>query len=331
MKTGILSIITVFTILSTEVLAQEQKNAKVEWNGYTQLRFTTNFNDVNSFAMRRMKLWVNSAPGFDEHWGYHIQTTITSNQNEKFFLQDVLAFYKTGQFKINMGQFIPQYSLQRFQPDYEIHLTERANVINALIPNGTLGVRDIGVEANYTNANKTLETWLGLFNGYGIKQYRFDNSGIMLTHKTALHFFNHRFTAGYSFMYRNADNLQLLQVLPDSVAFSGDDVRYNLFAQYHAGNFHIQAEYLWVSLNGQVADGYYALAQYNMGKNQIVASWNKYNDLINTTKDLPQVHLGYNYAIKGDKLKLMLDNGINVDNGTLKDYFMTLQLQLFFN
>lgn len=311
--------------------AQENSAPKAEWNGYTQLRFTSNFNNVNSFAMRRMKLWVNSAPGFNEHWGFHVQTTITSNQNEKFLLQDVLAYYKIGQFKINMGQFIPQYSMQRFQPDFEIPLTERAAAINALIPDGTLGVRDIGVEANYSNANKTFETWIGVFNGNGIKKYRFDNSGIMLTNKTALHFFNHRFTAGYSFMYRKADRVRLLKVLPDSVAFSGDDVRFNLFARYNAENFHIQAEYLWASLNRQEADGYYVLAQYNLGKNQLVASWNMYNDLVNTTDDLPQVHLGYNYAVKGDKLKLMLDNGFNVGNEALKDYSMTLQLQLFFN
>ena len=61
----------------------------VLWNGYTQLRYTSNFNNVNSFAMRRMKLWVKSTPEFDNHWGYKVQTTITSNQNEKFMLQDV--------------------------------------------------------------------------------------------------------------------------------------------------------------------------------------------------------------------------------------------------
>ena len=79
--------------LPFETYAQEHNTQKVEWNGYTQLRFTSNFNDVNSFGMRRMKLWVNSAPGFSEHWGFHIQTTITSLQNEKFLLQD--AFHNT--------------------------------------------------------------------------------------------------------------------------------------------------------------------------------------------------------------------------------------------
>ena len=151
MKFRILHIVFILILFSQSRFAQEKRADKVNWNGYTQLRYTNNFNNVNSFAMRRMKLWVNSAPGFNEHWGFHVQTTITSYQNEKFFLQDVLAFYKQGQFRINMGQFVPHYSLQRFQPDYEIPLTERADVINALIPNGTLGVRDIGFETQYSS------------------------------------------------------------------------------------------------------------------------------------------------------------------------------------
>ncbi len=194
-----------------------------------------NFDDVNSFAMRRMKLWVNSTPGFNEHWGFHIQTTITSNQNEKFFLQDVLVYYKQGRFRINMGQFIPQYSLQRFQPDYEIPLTERSAVINALIPNGTLGVRDIGIEGSYTDSDNKFQTWLGIFNGYGIKEYDFNNPGILITHKTALSLFDNHFYTGYSVMYRKAEQLQLSAILADSVLFSGNDFRYNLFAQYHTG------------------------------------------------------------------------------------------------
>ncbi len=311
--------------------AQELPIRRVNWNGYSQLRFTSNFNEVNSFAMRRMKLWVNSVPGYSEHWGFHLQTTITNIQNEKFFLQDVMAYYKCGQFTLNMGQFIPHYSLQRFQPDFEIPLTERAMVINSLIPNGVLGVRDIGVEGNYTNLNKTIESWVGVFNGYGIKEYRFDNSGIMVTHQTALKTLNERFTTGYSAMYRKAENLQQKSVLPDSVQFTGDDSRFNFFAQYQSAKFQIQAEYLWASLNKEISNGYYLLATLNLGKNQLVASWDNYNDLIEDTDNSRVVHLGYNYLINQDKLKIMFDNGVQINNGTLNNYFATIQLQIFFN
>ena len=232
-------------LLMLGLLAKAQTDSQkspVIWNGYTQLRFTSNFNDVNSFAMRRMKLWVKSAPDFDEHWGFKVQTSITSIQNEKFLLQDVLAFYKLGQFRVNMGQFVPHFSLQRFQPDYEIPLTERAKVINALIPSGTLGVRDIGVEATYSAKENHVQTWLGAFNGHGIKEYRLDNSGVLLTQKTAFNFFNKHLYTGYSVMYRNADKIQFSKILPDSVMYSGNDFRYNLFAQYKSKKNQVQAE-----------------------------------------------------------------------------------------
>jgi hypothetical protein len=41
-------------------------------------------------------------------------------------------------------------------------------------------------------------------------------------------------------------------------------------------------------------------------------------------------HLGYNYLAKGDKLKFMLDNAIRSGKENLKDYFVTLQVQMFF-
>ncbi len=321
-------------LLILGLLAQAQTDTQkspIIWNGYTQLRFTSNFNDANSFAMRRMKLWLNSAPDFNEHWGFKVQTTITSNQNENFLLQDVLAFYKLGQFRVNMGQFIPHFSLQRFQPDYEIVLTERAEVINALIPNGTLGVRDIGAEIKWQNKTKTLESWLGTFNGNGIKQYRRDYSGIMMTHKTKLYTLNHHLLVGYSFMYRKADNLQLLKIIPDDERFLGNDFRYNLFAEFHLKTFELQSEYLRANLDGKIADGYYILTTLNLGKNQLVSSFNKYSDLIESTDDSPFVHLGYNYLVNSDKLKIMLDNGVQISNEHIKKYFATLQLQLFFN
>ncbi len=62
----------------------------------------------------------------------------------------------------------------------------------------------------------------------------------------------------------------------------------------------------------QVADGWYVLAQYNLNKNQVVASWNQYNDLINKTNDGPLVQLGYNYAIKQ-----VLD-GQNIHHATIQ-------------
>jgi hypothetical protein len=125
--------------------------------------------------------------------------------------------------------------------------------------------------------------------------------------------------------------LQLKSVLPDSVLFSGNDFRYNIFAQFHTKKFVLQAEYLRAKLNENIADGYYVLATLNLSKNQFSASWNNYNDLIESTDNSPLVHFGYNRLINGDKLKIMVDNGALLSSGTLKNYYLTIQLQLFFN
>jgi hypothetical protein len=330
MKTRPLIFIILSLLLSPGARAQENPIAKMNWNGYAQLRLTTNFDETHSFSLRRMKLWLNSTPSFSDHWGYHLQTTITSNQNEKFLLQDVMAFYKSGAFRINFGQFVPQFSLQRFQSDHTLPLAERSDAINALVPNGSLGVRDIGAEAAVGGPDRGYEVWLGVFNGNGIKEYRLSNSGFLLTQKTAFTLIDKHLYAGYSLMYRKADHLQLSGLLPDTVIFSGNDTRLNLFARYTAKTFEVQSEYLLASLNGQKAEGWYVMGTLNLGKNQVALSWNQYTDLIASTPDTPAIHLAYSYRMKGDKLKIMLDNGVHLDNGKMERYFAALQLQLFF-
>ncbi|RUT73615.1 porin [Ancylomarina longa] len=307
-----------------------EKKQVVDWNGYAQIRYSSGSNGSNSFAMRRMKLWIHSGSDFQANWGFKVQTTLTSFQNEKFTLQDAFAFYKMDNLKITFGQFVPNYSMQRFQHDYHIPLMERTHVINALIPNGTLGVRDIGIEGNIHNGNKNIESWLGLFNGYGTKEYRSDNKSIMITNKTVFHLLNKHFDLGYSAMYRKASQLQLLKILPDSLRFSGNDFRYNLFAKYNLKSFQIQTEYLYARLNRAIADGYYILASLKVRKSQFSISWEKYSDLIKNTDDSPLIHLGYNYLINKDKLKLMFDNGFKLSHVVANNYFASIQMQIFF-
>jgi len=319
----------ILIFISQSTFSQDTKQF-MTFNGYTQLRFTENFNDINSFSLRRLKFWVKSSPDFSKHWAYKIKTTLSSNKDEKFVLQDVKIIYKTGNFKINIGQIVPEFSLQRFQPDYRMPLTERAPVVNALIPNGSLGDWDIGVETYYNSKNKMLETWAGVFNGYGIKEYKFKNSGLLLTHKTAIHFFNNHFQTGYSIMYRKADNLEISKLLPASIIYSGDDFRYNLFAQYQTKKINVQAEYFYAKLENYKAKGYYVLSSINFNKSQAVVSYNKYEDTIDTTCDDPIIHLGYNYLINKNKLKMMLDNSFQLSDGNVKNYSVSIQLQIFF-
>jgi len=319
--------------ISVYSFSQAGKNiSTVDWDGYSQIRATSNFDDNTSFMLRRMKLWVKSKPNFSKHWSYKLQARITSLQQQKLFLQDVKIGYKTGHFSLDIGQFVPQYSLQRFQPDYKIAPIERAKAINILIPDGTIGVRDIGLQANFETKNKLLSTHLGVFNGYGIKEYRYNNQGYMLTHKSELNIpiKNNKIKIGYSLQYRYADNLQIEFILPDSILFSGHDFRYNLFALFKSKLFVFQAEFLNANLSNSQAYGYYLLTAVNINKNQIVFSFDNYKDLIPETSDNPYYRLGYNYFVKANKIKLSFDNYFQINNNNIDKYFVSIQLQLFF-
>lgn len=323
----------ILSIISNGFSFDNKDLNNIDFNGYIQIRGTSNFDDNAGFALRRLKLWIKSRSCFSQHWSYKVQVTFSSFLQEKFFLQDVKLGYKTGQFLFDIGQFVPQYSLQRFQHDYELSVIERAKVINVLIPDGTLGVRDIGAQASYQPKNKLYETHLGVFNGYGIKNYRFNNQGYMLIHKSAINIpvSRNNIKFGYSLQYRYAQDLQLKFIYPDTVKFSGNDFRYNLFALYKSKNFEIQAEFLNADFNGQRAYGFYVLSTLNLKKNQFVLSFEEYNDLIKETIDKPYYRVAYNYLIKSYKIKLWFDNYFQINKKHIKKYFASIQLQLFFN
>ncbi|RLD85802.1 MAG: hypothetical protein DRJ09_12470 [Bacteroidetes bacterium] len=330
MKKAVLFLL--FVLVANQFFAQETKlSQSIDFNGYIQLRGITDFDNYTSFSVRRLKLWVKSKPGFSEYWSYKIQTTFSSFLQEKFFLQDVKIGYKTGRFSFDIGQFVPQYSLQRFQHDYILGPVERTKAVNVLIPDGTLGVRDIGLQINFITKNKFFETHLGLFNGYGIKEYRFKNSGYMFTHKSAVNIpiKKHLVKLGYSLQYRKAEDLQLHFILPDSVLFSGNDFRFNLFAMFKSKLIKLQAEYLNANLDGSKAYGYYFLSVINISKHQIVLSVEDYKDLIQETSDKPNYRIGYNYLIKDYKIKISLDNYFRLNSGKIENYYASLQLQLF--
>ena len=325
--------IAVFLLVTVLTYGQDHAfSNKVNWHGYTQFRFSSNFDGNTAVSLRRLKFWMNSGPGFSKHWSFKVQGTFSSHFSEKFLLQDIKVGYRTGAFSFYFGQLIPAYSLEWFQHDFLLPVIERAKVIDALTPDGTLGVRDIGAQASYLSENKLLKISLGLFNGNGIKRYHFNNRGYMLTNKTELDIpiNKSRLKLGYSLQYRKADQLKIPFVLPDTVAFSGNDFRYNFFLAFQSKNFNIQGEWLHASFNGSVAYGYYLLSWLTMKRNQVVFSYEEYHDLIPQTVAHPTFRLGYDYMIKAYKVKLFFDNYCQFDSGKIINYTASLQFQFFF-
>ncbi len=332
MKTSKIFLLAAFLFASLSFsFSQVKSSLQPTFNGYMQLRAYSDLGNYYNFSVRRLKLWIKSKSNSNSHWAYKIQTTFSSLKNEQFFLQDVKISYTSTNFTIDLGQFVPQFSLERFQADYKLPVIERADVIKRLIPDGTLGVRDIGAQVGWHNTAKTFNTYLGIFNGYGIKQFRLKNQGFMLTHKTEfkLYLDKIRFKTGYSLQFRRARDLQLPRVLPDSVLFSGNDLRFNLFFMVKSQKFDFQTEYIRAFLNQKIAYGYYFLATYKINKSQFVASYGTYHDLIGSTPDLPNFRLGYNYLINGDKVKLSFDNYFNITNLTPQNYQASVQIQVF--
>ncbi len=329
MKKSLLIICLLFNFFAWSQAGKTDQ--KVDWNGYTQLRATSNFDDYSSLMLRRMKFWLKSTPGFSEHWSYKIQTTLSSRNQEKFFLQDVKISYTTGGMSFDIGQFVPAYSLQWSQPDWKIPAIERAQVIDAITPDGSLGVRDLGVQANYSDEKNRIETHFGIFNGYGIKEYRFHHTGYLLTHKTALHIpiRENRLRTGYSLMYRKAENLKIKKVLPDTLVYTGNDFRCNVFARYHDRFYDVQAEFLNAAFDdGMRAFGYYLLAGINYKKSQIVLSFEDYKNTFSTNHKA-YYRLGYNYLISKHKIKLFWDNTFQITDRRPTNYMTSVQLQVF--
>ncbi len=324
----ILLILTVFTLPVRAASTEKQ----VGVHAYLQFRGTSDLRSEGEFFLRRLKVWVHSTPGFSRHWSFKIQTTFTSLHKEKFFLQDVKLNYRWKRFSLDMGQFVPAFSLQRSQHDYQIAPIERARVVNVLIPDGTLGVRDLGFQLNYGTRKSRFRTQTGVFNGYGIKDYRPHNNGLMIAHRTQWMFSlpsAGKVLLGYSLQYRWAEDLPLYFILPDSVRFTGKDVRTNLFGEWKWHQVDLQAEVIRANLEGQVAYGYYLLCVLSHQRSQWVFSGETYHDLIDNTPDVPMYRLGYNYLLDDNRIRLSLDNRFGIEHHHVSNYRITVQLQFF--
>ena len=339
MKEWYKQIISLFILLPFFALhiakAQEKENSspKIIWHSYMQLRGTTDFEGDNNFSVRRLKFWIKPSPSLSKRWDFKVQAIFMSVMKEKFFLQDVYVKYRFWNSNLQFGQFIPKFSLQRFQPDYLIPSAERSRAVSLLIPNGTLGVRDIGIQYNLKTAKQKLELNAGVFNGYGIKDYRFNNKGILLTHNLSYTFElpKSKIKAGYSVMYRYADDINFAKIFEDTLLYSGNDFRFGLYSMFNSRHFDIQAEYIRAFFENSYSDGYYALATIKFTeKHQMFLSYDGFFSSEINSLNNPWYIAGYNFLIKEYKLMLTLDTRFSKQGEKLKN-ITVIQFQMFIN
>ena len=222
--------------------------------------------------------------------------------------------------------------MQRKQPDYAIPLDERADVVNALVPGAETMARDIGVELKLED-NKTGLLSFGFFNGNGAnnisnqRNFLYVNRGSLFLLKKI----KSKLEFGYSLSYRKANNLQFSKIFGSNFPFSGDDFRFGFEEKLNIGNFELQSEYIEAHLGAQKAYGYYVLADYLFASNNLVTlSVEQLSDLNASTIDNPWYVTGYSYLLKGNDIKLSIDNKFQFASNKTNS-LTTLQIQYFFN
>ena len=311
---------------SMSALAQQKNDV----NGYLQYRFTDNYLDQTNFSIRRAKLWAEGTLPLNlQEWGYKVQAQFYNKQNFLFQLQDAFLTYSISSFKITAGQFVPEFTMQRKQSDYLIPFTERANVITYLVPSSETMGRDIGVQADYKEKYGGIS--FGFFNGNGANTVS-NKRNFLLTNRGYFNYNNNsnELQFGYSLSYRKDNGLVFSNILGSSTNFSGKDFRYGFDFRIKLSVFEFQSEYLEGHLGSKKAKGFYALADYLItNKNLIAVSIEQLNDLNPSTVDKPWYKVGYSYLIKGNFIKISLDNQFQFLNDKT-NVMTTLQVQYFF-
>lgn len=303
-----------FALLSNQSFSQQ----KVNWNGYLQYRFSDNYLDQSNFSIRRAKFWVfgNFPLESADSWNYKLQAIFHQQVQFKFWLQDVLVSYKTNGLEFTTGQFVPDFSMQRKQPDYVIPLVERSIAVNSLVPAAETMARDIGIEAKLNN-NKVGSLSVGLFNGNGANNIS-KTKNFLIVNRGVLALLNNsdaNLNLSYNLSYRYAKDLQFSKIFGNNYSFTGKDFRFGIEGKLNLGDFEFQSEYIEAHLGGKKAYGYYILADHLIASKHLAAiSVEQLNDLNPETSNNLWYIVSYSYLAKENDIKFTLDNRFQFTN-----------------
>lgn len=305
---------------------------KINWDGYLQYRFTDNYTNQTNFSVRRAKFWLKGdMPSAENKWSYKLQANFLQQANFRFLLQDALIKYDINNFEITAGQFVPDFSIQRKQPDYVIPLTERADIINVLVPGAETMGRDIGVELKFKC--KAGSESIGFFNGNGANTLSKQKNSLYVNNGSLFLLNNlaSKLELSYSVSYRKANNLTFEKIFGNDFSYSGSDFRFGLGGILNINTFELQSEYIQADFGGLKAHGYYVLSDYFLtSKSIITLSVEQLTVPNSSVLNLPWYIVGYSYLIKRNDIKVSLDTKLQLDSkkpGALTN----LQIQYFFN
>lgn len=310
------------------------QKALPQWNGYLQTRFSSDFDKSSEFNIRRAKIWIYGDVPKAGFISYKVQLIYRSYKDEALMFQDAYADIRLKSYgKFRVGRFVPDFMLQRMQPDYEIPVLERALVVNSLIHNEKQMARETGLTYLFQDEIVPLHFSLGVFNANVDKPMHSKDHFLLYTSRLNYKIINQNnvwLSLGGSAAYRQLDKSTLTTIYKVDSLISGSDFRYGIEALLHWDKLELQGEYIQAKINREIASGYYALADFTLSrKYQAVALTEKYDDLNPATNDNVWYGLGLNYQISG-KTKLMTDFKTQKAATKIK-YLGEIQLQVFFN
>ena len=324
-------ILIIFILFSLSLFAQ---TSQPKLHSYIQTRFTTDFENTNDFMIRRAKLWVDGNVPSLENVSYKIQMVYRSFKDESVMLQDAFADVKFNNFgSLRAGRFVPDFILQRIQPDYIIPVLERALVVNALVHGTTSMARQMCVQFTFQPNHIPLNLSFGIFNANlespGINK----DQHFLYTTRIQVNILKSESTLleiGTSAAYRYADSISMNTIYDASKLITGNDFRLGFECQFTYKSFGFQTEYIQANINQDRAWGYYGLATlYLISDLQLTGSIEKYSDLNPETTGNEWYGTGMNYYFT-DKTKLMTDFKTQFSTAENK-YLGELQFQIFFD
>jgi phosphate-selective porin len=251
-------------------------------SAYLQVRHTDQSDGSGEWALRRLKLMVDGGPG--DGFRYHVQliykTNLHSSTDHRVVLQDAFLVVPARRVSIKVGQFIPPFGLERFQPDATLLFTERSLVTNQMVVDGNIGTsfaRDRGLEVDLAHGG--WDASAGLFQGAGANMPSKGNGPLGVFRLGYGRAGTVRATswsarAGLAASDRHDRDMDLSAEFPGLARalvsrFAGLDRRMNAFLEGRVGRWRAQTELFraWLTLEqggGWTAQGAYAQASVSL-------------------------------------------------------------------
>jgi len=318
-------------VLLSAFAISSRADAQATWGGYVQTRFATDYRSSLGFSIRRAKLYTAAVAPFDTNLSARMQAIFRWQNAGTLTLQDVYAEYRLPFVSFRAGQFVPEFCLQRLQPDAAMPVVERALVVDALIPSAETYARDIGFQI-LLHPSGPWGLSLGVFNGNGGNQAGNNDRRFLYVARPTFDVMpidSVHVHGGLSFAYRNKRGMTFKKIFGTNVPFAGDDFRWGAEWSICSTRWCLQAEYLQANLGARKAWGYYIIGNLSLDvTDEAVGLVERFIDLDPSTRNDTWYGVGWNHYFSGNRFKIQCAGRAQFVTGH-NQYATTIQLQTF--